>query len=450
MALRTYLRQLLTDNALKRIITEVDADQEIAAVCRREYRSDRGGEALLFEAVRGTGIQVAANLFGSKKRLLQMLNLDENALIEKIRALIRSGEQDAAGNISFVCNNQPLDVAAAQYIHSNFTLKEIPALRSWPGEKDHYLTLALTHTVSPVTEASNLGLYRAAVVGDQEIALNFAPGSGADQHLQQAEGRGESLPVALILGAAPALLWAAAAPLPTSCSEYGFAAAITGRAVAMAPCLTQPLKVPAQAEILIEGQIRPGERTSEGPFGNHTGQYVWRKDCPLMKVTAIRHRATPIMSVTVVGPPPSENVQLAKLNEILLREMLCYDFPLIADFVMPEMTIFHGVGIVAVRECSAADVADLIGNLIRLTILGRSRLLVLVDDDMNIRDLNMSWWRTVNMLSPDRVIPSDKGLIINATGIDRQGLVSEDVKMSALADSREYLIAREIPEHLQP
>jgi len=201
MAFRTYLRQLLTDHELKRVITEVDTDQEIAAVCRREYRSGGGGDALLFETVRGTGIQVAANLFGSKKRLLQMLNLDENALIEKIRELIRSGEQDAARNISFVCNQQPLDVAPAQYVHSNFTLNEIPALRSWPGEKDPYLSLALAHTVSPVTGACNLGLYRAALVGDQEIALNFATGSGADSHLKMAEERGESLPVALISGA---------------------------------------------------------------------------------------------------------------------------------------------------------------------------------------------------------------------------------------------------------
>lgn len=448
MALRTYLRQLLTDNELKRVISRVDADLEIAAVCRREYLSDCGGDALLFEAVRGTGIQIAANLFGNKKRLLQMLNLDEGTLKEKIRTMVRSGDQDAAGNISFVCNRYPLVVSAAQYIQSKYTLKEIPALRSWPGEKDRYLTLALTHTVSPVTGACNLGLYRAALVGDQEIALNFANGSGADSHLKLAEEQGESLPVALIIGADPALFWAAAAPLPAGCSEYGFAEAITARAVALSSCLTQPLSVPANAEIVIEGEIRPGDRTSEGPFGNHTGQYVTREDCPLMKVTAIRHRAAPIMPVTVVGPPPSENVHLAKFNELLLREMLCYDFPLITDIAMPERTIFHGVTIIAVKECAAPDVEDLLQKLSFLTILDSSRLLVLIDDDINIRDLNTSWWRTINMLSANRVIPSDKGLIINATGIDRQGLVTEDRLTTALVDNRQYAIAPHKPGQL--
>jgi 4-hydroxy-3-polyprenylbenzoate decarboxylase len=446
MALRAYLRKLLTDNELKRIITPVDADQELAALCRREYLSGGGGDALLFEAVRGTGIQVAANLFGSKKRLLQMLNLDEKALIEKIRALICSGEQDAAGNLSFVCNKHPFAVAAAQFIQSNYTLRDIPALRSWPGEKDRYLTLAMTHTVCPVTGACNLGLYRAAVVGDQEIALNFAPGSGADDHLKMAEERDEPLPVALIIGADPALYWAAAAPLPPGCSEYGFAAAITGRTVNFAPCLTQPLKVPASAEIIIEGEIMPGKRVSEGPFGNHTGQYVGREDCPLIKVTAIRHRSQPILPVTVVGPPPSENVQLAKLNELLLREMLCCDFSLISDLVIPEMTAFHGVTIIAVRKCSTTDVADLIKKLTSLTFLGKSRLLVLVDDDINIHDLNTSWWRAVNMLSPDRVISSDRGLIINATGINRDRMVIEDRGTTVLVEGRHYEISKATPE----
>lgn len=217
----------------------------------------------------------------------------------------------------------------------------------------------------------------------------------------------------------------------------------------MSPCLTQALRVPAAAEILIEGEIRPGDRISEGPFGNHTGQYVGRAQCPLMTVTAIRHRAQPIMPITVVGPPPSENIQLANLNALLLREMLCYDFPLITDLVMPEMTAFHGAAIIAVRECtSAADSADLVQRLQRLTCLGRSRLLVLVDDDINIHDLKLSWWRAINLLSPERVFVTDRGLLINATGVDREQLVTADQATAALVDRGDYRIARTTAEPL--
>ncbi len=426
MALRAYLQQLFDNNDVKRIRSEVNSDLEIAAMCRREFASESGGHALLFEAVKGTSVRVAANLFGTKERLLRMLEVDEGLLIKKIRAMIQSGTQNSAANLVAACNKASEYSVAPEYQQSDLTLKDIPALRSWPEEKDPYLSLALTHTVSPATGVCNLGLYRAALIGNQDIALNFAAGSGADCHLQLAEERGEPLPVVLIIGPDPALFWAASAPLPTDCSEYGFAAEITDRPVSLSPCLTQPLSVPANAEILIEGEIRAGERVSEGPFGNHTGQYVERNDCPLMKVTAIRHRAQPILPVTVVGPPPSENIRLAYLNELLLREMLCYDFPLIADLVMPEMTIFHGAAIIAVRDCSSEDVADLIQQLIKTTSLGRSRLLVLVDDDINIHDLNMSWWRTVNLLRPERVTATAKGLIINATGIDRERLVTED------------------------
>jgi 4-hydroxy-3-polyprenylbenzoate decarboxylase len=450
MALRAFLQQLLIDNEFKRITTEVNPDLEIAAVCRREYLSASGGDALLFDSVKGTSVQVAANLFGSRARLLKMLGVDERGLINKIRTMIASGAQDAAINLTNACDATSMDSPEPDYPHRELNLYDIPALRSWPGEENRYLTLALTHSVSPATGVGNLGLYRAALVGEQAIALNFALGSGAAEHLEIAESRGNSLPVALVLGGDPALFWAAAAPLPSGCNEYGFAAAITGRAVTFSSCLTQPLKVPASAEIIIEGEIKPGARVSEGPFGNHTGQYVKREDCPLMEVTAIRHRNQPIMPVTVVGPPPSENIQLAKLNELLLREMLRFDFPLVTDLVMPEMTAFHGVAVIAVRQCSAADVTDLIRQLRRATWLGRSRLLALVDDDINIHDFNISWWRAVNLLEPGRVIASDKGFIINATGVDRCQLVTEDPATTALVESRDYQISRETPVSLQP
>src|SRR6056297_175081 len=450
MALRAYLRRLLINNQAKSILSEVNPDLEIAFICRREYLSASGGDALLFAAVKGTTVRVAANLFGSKNRSLMMLNNDEGGLIHKIRTMIASGTHDAATSLTNACHMHPIDSFEPEYQHRELTLKEIPALRSWPREKHRYLTLALTHSVSPATGICNLGLYRAAVVGESAIALNFGPGSGADDHLKIAAARGESLSVALILGADPALIWAAAAPLPPGCSEYGFAAAISGRPVTFAPCLTQPLSLPASAEIIIEGEIKPGARVTEGPFGNHTGQYVERQGCPLMEVTTIRHRLQPIIPVTVVGPPPSENVQLAKLNELLLREMLLFDFPLIADLVMPPRTAFHGVAVIAVRQCSATDVADLIQQLRRPNCLGRSRMLVLVDDDINIHDLDLSWWRAVNLLSPERVITTDKGFIINATGVNKEQLVTEDQATTVLVESRNYQISRNTPEYLEP
>ncbi|MBD1400070.1 UbiD family decarboxylase [Pelovirga terrestris] len=450
MTLRSFLRQLLIDNQVKRITTEVSPDLELAAVCRREFLSASGGDALLFEQVKGTSVQIAANLFGSKARLLSMLELNEKDLTRKIRTLIAAGEHDALTNLTNACNACSMDFSEPQYQYEQLTLGDIPALRSWPGERTRYLTLALTHSVSPVTGVSNLGLYRAALVAEGKIALNFAPCSDIAEHLKTAELRNESLPVALILGADPALFWAAAAPLPTGCSEYGFAAVLTGRSFTFSPCLTQPLVAPANAEIVIEGEIKPGARVKEGPFGNHTGQYVEREDCPLMEVTAIRHRHQPILPVTVVGPPPSENVQLAKLNELLLREMLLFDVPLVADLVMPKMTAFHGVAVVAVRPCSATAVTDLIRRLRTVSSLNRSRLLILVDDDINIHDFNLSWWRTLNMLAPERVITTGKGLIINATGIDRDQLVTEDRTTTALVENRHYQISKEAPENLQP
>lgn len=445
--LRAYLQQLLAENDVKRITSTVSPDLEIAALCRREFTSDRGGRALLFDAVSGTSVRIVANLFGTQERLLNMLNVNACELKNKVKTLIQSGTEDAAANISAQCNQWAQQAAEPDYPHQTLSLNDIPALRSWPGEKDRYLTLALAHTVDPETRISNLGLYRAALVGNARIAVNFAPGSGADRHLRSAEQQGKKLPIALILGSDPALYWAAAAPLPTGCSEYGFARAISGRELGFAQCMSQPLSVPATAEILIEGEIRPGERVREGPFGNHTGQYAIRDDCPLMRVTAIRHRLKPLMPVTVVGPAPSENIQLGHFNEMLLREMCCYDDPRISDLAMPELTMFHGAAVIAVRESAAAEIADVIRKLAGSSYLRRSRLLLLVDDDINIRQFGRSWWRAVNMLKPERLIHAEGRLFINATGVDRQQLVTEDLKTASLISKRHYKVAEQ-PQRL--
>ena len=451
MAFRSFLQQLLNSDDLKQIATEVSADQEVSALCRREFASPSGGQALLFSRVKGTSVKVAANLLGRRQRVWRMYDLDEELLVDKLQSLIRSGRSSAADNLAAACQKatELTEISSrVEYCHRDLALADIPALRSWPGEMYPYLTLALTHTEAPGTNNSNLGLYRGALVGDQHIALNFAPGSGAGRHLQLAESSGESLPVALVLGADPLLWWAAAAPLPDGCNEYSFSETIGNRTIARAPCLTQPLTIPADAEIVIEGEITPGARISEGPFANHTGQYVSRADCPLMTVTAIRHRAQPILPVTVVGPPPSENVHLAYLNQLLLREMLRYDFPVISDLAMPEMTIFHGVAIIAIKSCQAAEVAQLIQGLTTSTWFRKARLLILVDDDINVQDVNQSWWRTINQLSPEGITATDKGLVVDATGIDRRLLVAEDPMLTAHLHRRQYSVSVGKPDWL--
>lgn len=440
MSFRDYLQQLIDNEDLRKIHSRVDPDLEVAAICRREYQRAGGGQALLFDSVRYSPVRVVANLFGSKARMLNILRCtNEQEFTSRVRNILASAKGNATQRLQHACSAQKLTVADASTCCDNLLgLDDLPALRSWPGEKDRYFTLALIQTGDSTQGNVNLGLYRAAIKSNEQLALNFSAGSGAAEHLSAAESRGEALPVALIFGADPALIWAAAAPLPAGCSEYAFSRCCGTPELSLSWCRSQPMLVPTEAEIIIEGEIRPGARTTEGPFGNHTGQYVQRKECPLMTVTALRHRPGPIMPITVVGPPPNENIHLARFNELLIREMLRVDYPCISDFIMPEMTIFHGVGILAVTEMQPAEVQHLIQGLWDNSPLSRAKLLLLVDDDINIHDFQLCWWRMINQLDLSRIHYNAEQLIINATGIDRGRLVNEDPLTTEMVNGSVY------------
>ncbi len=439
MDLREYLQKLSELGDLKSIRSYVNPKLELAALCRREFAKRNGGHALFFEQLVDSPISVAANLFGSVQRINLMLRSDSFCQFsEKLRKLLQRKTGTVAERLQYDENVEPFFTIGQTELQLAADLKlcKLPAIQSWPGEKGRYLSLSMVVTKHPETGVSNLGLYRAQIIDSDHLAINFSPGSGAAEHLDAAAECNKPLPISLVLGSDPALLWVAAAPLPKGCNEFAFSRALFTSDMKFAFCVSQPLQIPADAEIVIEGQIMPGETAVEGPFGNHTGQYVIRQDCPLMQVTAICHRPRPILPITVVGPPPSENIYLAKANEVLLREMLKIDYPQIIDLQMPNETIFHGVGLLLVSSQSAEDVKELIYSLWQESPLSRSRLLVLLDEDIDINSVSSCWWRTINRLHNQRIYQDNGRIAVDATGVDPSILVVEDQQTRELLQRR--------------
>ncbi|MCD6580191.1 MAG: UbiD family decarboxylase [Desulfuromusa sp.] len=439
MDLREYLQRIDESGELRVIKTGVDPVLELAALCRREFGKPQGGQALLFEQITDSPFPVVANLLGSERRASQLLHSDsfvhfsgklQKLLQQKIGTVAERLQFSTYVKDSFLSEETELQFAP------DLKLTGLPAIQSWPKDGGRYLTLALTLTQHPETGLRNLGLYRAQIIDSDHLAVNFSPSSGAAEHLAAAAEAGKPLPISLVLGSDPALLWVAAAPLPRSCDEFVFHQALFDRKLFFTSGLSQPLAVPTDAEIVIEGQIIPEDTVTEGPFGNHTGQYVSRSDCPLMQVTAIRHRPKSIFSTTVVGPPPSENIYLARANEILLREMMKIDYPQICDLHMPLETIFHGVALLAVKPQSAADNKELLYELWRKSPLHSSRLLVLLDEDIDLSSASSSWWRTINCLKNQCIYQDNGRIAIDATGVDPASLVVEDRQTQDLLQRR--------------
>jgi len=436
MDLQNYLQKLHKLGELRTVSAEVDAKLELAALCRHEFSQGGGGKALLFEQVRGHLFPVIANMFGSEQRtslLLHSTNFEQFSI--KLQTLLQKKTGTTEQRLRFTEKTLQFDDSKFQDTEG-LKLTDLPALQSWPKEGGRYLNLALAITEHPDTGQRNLGLYRAQVIDSDHLALNFSLGSGVATHFAIAAKANKTLPISLIMGSDPALIWVAAAPLPQSCDEFAFHHALFDQKLKFTAGLTQPIAVPANAEIIIEGQLLPGKTVSEGPFGNHTGQYVSRTDCPLMQVTAIRHRSGALFPTTVVGPPPSENVNLGKANEILLREMLKIDFPQIQNLKMPLETIFHGVALLSVKQQSVKMNKELLYSLWEKSPLSRSPLLVLLDEDIDLSSASHSWWRTINSLKNQCIYQNNGRIGIDATGVNPSTLVEEDLSTRELLQRR--------------
>ena len=146
---------------------------------------------------------------------------------------------------------------------------------------------------------------------------------------------GQPFPVAVALGADPATILAAVTPIPDSLSEYQFAGLLRGGKTELARCLGSELRVPARAEIVLEGIIYPGETALEGPFGDHTGYYNEQETFPVFTIDRVTMRRDPIYHSTYTGKPPDEPSMLGvALNEVFVP-LLTKQFPEIADFYLP-------------------------------------------------------------------------------------------------------------------
>jgi 4-hydroxy-3-polyprenylbenzoate decarboxylase len=279
-------------------------------------------------------------------------------------------------------------------------------------------------------------MYRVQLFGRDQATLRWRPGSGGAQHLAGWAERGETMPVAIVLGGDPAAIYAACAPLPDEADELALAGWLRRRSLTLLPCLTSDLTVPAAAEIVIEGLVEPGNRRMEGPFGNHRGGYDPAAPAALLRVTAITHRQHPLFPATITGSPPMESGYLAKLSERLLLALLQTDFPHIVDINMPMETIFHGVTLLTVRRQGDGDIPRLARDLWGRKPFNRSKLLLFVDEQTDVQDARGCFWRAINRVDAQRDLLHDgPRLAIDATGLPGKPLIF-DPAVNALLERR--------------
>lgn len=435
--LRGLVAALQAMGELHRVEAEVDPSLEIAEITDRQCKLP-GGKALFFSRVKGSRYPVATNLFGSETRMAAALEVPALAALTPLMEELLASPEAAPLPVEVP------DPPCREVVRRDPDLALYPFLKSWPGDGGRFVTLPLVFTADRETGAVNCGMYRVRVFEDNCAGIRWKRGSGGHGHYLGYQAAGAPMPVAIAVGGPPALTLAASLPLPEPLDELRLAGFLAGEPVRMARCLTLPLMVPADAELVIEGFIEPGRTRPEGPFGNHTGFYDPGEQVPLLRVSCITQRADMIYPATVVGRPPMEDCYLARAAERLLLPLSRRQCPEIVDIAMPMEGIFHGLALVAIRKGAAGQGRRVLESLRSGGWLKRGKVLVVVDAGEEGLTLSDALWKALNavrfprdlVVTPDGLLGVDATRKLPEEGGERLEELRQDRSVSALVRSR--------------
>jgi 4-hydroxy-3-polyprenylbenzoate decarboxylase len=440
--LRDFIAQLEKRALLKRIATEVDPRLEMTEICDRVLKG--AGPALLFEKPKGHSIPVLGNLFGTPKRVALAMGADEGeetvgALREigKLLAFLKEPEPPKGFKDAWQ-NTRPVfmqvmhmapkvrESAPCQEIvweGEEVDLARLPVQTCWPGDAGPLITWGLTVTRGPLKARQNLGIYRQQVIARNKVIMRWLAhrGGALDFRDHASKHPGTPFPIAVALGADPATMLGAVTPVPDSLSEYQFAGLLRGARTEIVKCISHDLQVPASAEIVLEGFIQPDaadatgfETALEGPFGDHTGYYNDVERFPVLTIELITMRRDPIYHSTYTGKPPDEPAVLGvALNEVFVP-LLQKQFPEIADFYLPPEGCSYRIAVVSMKKQypgHAKRVMFGVWSFLRQFMY--TKIIVVTDDDVDIRD-----WKEVIWALTTRVDPARDALIVENTPID--------------------------------
>ncbi len=405
-----FVHRLEQAGDLVRVRVPVSAELEITEIADRVMKSPpERNKALLFENVRGAEMPVLINMFGSARRMAWALGVDDlEELRYRLERLIKPEIPRGLSDklrlgaellpVLRAVGPRMVTKGACQevVITDSPSLDRLPILKSWPKDGGRFITLPQVITRDPRTGKRNVGMYRLQVYDERTLGMHWQLHKGGAEHARVAREMGiEHLPVAVALGGDPAEIWVASAPLPPDIDEYMLAGWLRGKPVELVKCVTQPLEVPADADIVIEGYVNVTELRTEGPFGDHTGYYTPPDLYPVMHVTAITHRRRPIYPATIVGRPPMEDYWMGKATERLFLPLLQLFIPEVLDMNMPAEGVFHNLLIVKMRKRYPGHVRKVIHGIWGLGLMSLTKAVVVVDDWVDIHNLSEVAWQVL-------------------------------------------------------
>lgn len=429
--LRDFIAALEARGALKRVSQAVDPHLEVTALCRRALLAH--GPALLFERPKGGTGPMLGNLFGSVERVMLALGCDSAAGLRELGrslAFLREprlpqglGESIAQlARFKRLAYARPRVVDAAPFQHcqvagAEVDLAQLPVQTCWPEDAGPLITWGLVVTRGPYKARENIGVYRQQVIGRNKLIMRWLPHRGGA--LDFAEWReaypGCRFPLLVALGADPATMLAAVTPITDTISEFQFAGLLRGARSEVVAFPELNLHAPASAEFVLAGFIEPGEEALEGPFGDHTGYYNAQGKFPVFTVERIYRREHAIYPATYMGQPPADepSVMAMALNEVFIP-LLQQQFPEIVDFYLPPAACSYRIAVVSIKKRYAGHARRVMfGIWSSLRQFTYTKLLIVTDDDIDVRDWQAVLWALATRMDPVRDTVSVAGTPID-------------------------------------
>ena len=438
-SLRDFMDRLEKTGRLVRVKAPVSTHLEMTEIQTRLLAEQ--GPAVLFEnVVREDGsrsdVPVLVNLFGTVERVAWGMDREPAQLraVGETLAFLRQPEPpggwrealDMLPMLRTVMAMKPKTVGTAPcqevvLTGSDIDLGRLPIQTCWPGEPAPLITWPLVVTQGPNPKGDrqdsfNLGIYRLQVTSKNTTLMRWLKHRGGAQHHQRWKGAGkrEPLPAAVVIGADPGTILAAVTPVPDTLSEYQFAGLLRGKKVELVDCKTVPLKVPAEAEIVLEGHVSLDDYGDEGPYGDHTGYYNSVEQFPVFTISAITMRRQPIYLSTFTGRPPDEPSVLGEaLNEVFIP-LFQQQFPEIVDFWLPPEGCSYRIAVVSMKKAYAGHAKRvMMGVWSYLRQFMYTKWVIVVDADIDARN-----WKDVMWALSTRMDPARDITVIESTPID--------------------------------
>ncbi|MDX1808276.1 MAG: menaquinone biosynthesis decarboxylase [Sulfurospirillaceae bacterium] len=346
-------------NLLKIINEEVDIDLEMAHIAYIEVKQENS-KALLFtnpvckRLNKKFDIPVLMNVFGSFEATKLIFKKDPDAIAKKIDELLHLkppkniwDKFSMLGELFSLKNVFPKRVniksPCQEKVLENIDLLDLPVLKTWPEDGGAFITMGQVYTQSLDGTKQNLGMYRLQIYDKTRLGLHWQIHKDGSHFFKEYKDAGEKMPVSIAIGGDPLYIWCGQAPMPNGMFELLLYGLIRDKNAMLVKSRTNPIYIPADSDIVIEGWVDPQKSELEGPFGDHTGYYTPIEPYPVLDVTCITTKEKPVYQATVVGKPPLEDKYMGWATERIFLPLLRTTTPDLIDYWMPENGVFHNL-----------------------------------------------------------------------------------------------------------